>query len=71
MPSYIPPRHRYFREETKAAFFGVFMLSLITASVVMAMSEGPIILGTEMNTNGMVEYLCLGDGCEHLQPMDW
>lgn len=39
-------------------------------SVSMA-SADPFVLGTEMNANGTVEYLCLGNGCESLPPMGW
>lgn len=42
------------------ALVAMFLGSLYTA----AASSGPIVLGTEMNTNGLVEYLCLGSGCE-------
>ena len=34
-------------------------------------SADPFILRTEMNANGTVEYLCLGNACENLAAMDW
>ena len=49
------------------ALLSMLLLCLGTAFV----SAGPIVLGTEMNTNGLVEYLCLGRGCEDLTAMDW
>ncbi len=50
------------------AFLGVFMLS----SLILAFcSVGPIVLGTEMNANGMVEYMCLGNGCENMNGFRW
>lgn len=66
-------RHKhYVREETKACIFTlclvIFSLSCIATAF---MESGPIILGTERNGNGTVEYLCLGTGCENLRPLDW
>lgn len=53
------------------AFFS-FLVLLLIASIIMAASQsGPIILGTEMNSNGHVEYLCLGNGCENLSDFYW
>jgi hypothetical protein len=59
------------RRDVRNAFFfcaglcGVLVFLLGLSFV----STGPIVLGTEMNTNGLVEYLCLGLGCETLTPM--
>ena len=51
----------------KALLFSVFLVTFFVASLVVAMSaSGPIIVGTEMNTNGLVEYLCIGTGCEDI-----
>lgn len=52
-------------------FFVALMITLFMAVVVVLSNSPPIIVGTEMNTNGLVEYLCLGNGCENLQAMDW
>lgn len=55
-----------------AVFFALFLTTFIILTITMAaFSTGPIVLGTEMNANGLVEYLCLGNGCENLYPMDW
>lgn len=55
-----------------AICFSAFLLTTFIGFLSMALySAGPIIVGTEMNTNGMVEYLCLGNGCNQLQDMDW
>jgi len=43
----------------------------IGSMLVFSFDSGPMILGTEMNANGTVEYLCLGSGCENVTPMDW
>lgn len=51
-----------------AIFLLVFTVGLLGFSLLTA---GPLVLGTELNTNGMVEYLCLGRGCDHLQDMDF
>ena len=56
---------RHMRTEHKAAIFGMFLLTVLLISfVTIALSSDPLILGTEMNTDGLVEYLCLGRGCE-------
>lgn len=61
--------HRPMNEATKAAFFMMFIIGLIFVSFLVILLSGPIVVGTEMNTNGLVEYLCLGKGCENLYPM--
>lgn len=48
------------------------LLTFLAASLATAaLSTGPIILGTEMNTDGLVEYLCLGNGCEDFTAIRW
>jgi len=60
------------KEIRKAGIFAAFLCVLILMSLLVVFNNAPrIILGTEMNTNGLVEYLCLGKGCENLQSMDW
>lgn len=60
------------RHDLKAFLFFLSLIAFMIGSIAMAfMSSGPIILGTELNTNGLVEYLCLGNGCDTLQDMDW
>lgn len=55
------------REQIKATIFAFFLVAAIVGSLVFSIAaSGPIVLGTEMNTNGFVEYLCLGKGCEQL-----
>lgn len=49
-----------------ASIFLILILSLVGACVY----SGPMILGTEMNANGTVEYLCLGNGCEDFTTME-
>jgi hypothetical protein len=59
-------------EEACAAFFGLSLLTCLGAALAMAyFSAGPVILGSELNANGTVEYLCLGLACENFQAMDW
>jgi hypothetical protein len=46
-----------------------FMLLVLVAGVSIVISFNSMdsfVLGTELNTNGLVEYLCLGKGCEFL-----
>lgn len=60
------PHHRV-NEEQKALIFCLTMVGIVAFSALMAFSSsGPIILGTEMNTNGLVEYLCLGADCNKI-----
>lgn len=59
-------------ELLKASMFCAALFFTLIVCVTMAFASAPpIILGTEMNTNGVVEYFCLGNGCENLTPMDW
>jgi hypothetical protein len=46
------------------------MLACVTLAVAF-FSAGPIVLGSEMNANGTVEYLCLGRTCEEYRQMDF
>lgn len=49
----------------KGFAFAMFLFLAFTLSVFTATSSaGPVILGTELNTNGHVEYMCLGLGCD-------
>ena len=68
-----PHHHRhYISEEVKASLFTTFLLIFVLACIITATAHsGPIVLGTERNGDGSVEYLCLGTGCEDLRPMDW
>lgn len=55
-----------------ATLFAIFLLVLLATSLIAAFATaGPIVLGTEMNTNGLVEYMCLGRGCEDLTSFKW
>lgn len=59
-------------ELLKAIGFGIVLLVFFGCAVLGAFwYSGPLVLGTEINTNGLVEYLCLGRGCEFGAPMDW
>lgn len=47
--------------------FGIFLLTILVTAMITALTAvGPIVLGSELNTNGLVEYLCIGRGCENL-----
>ena len=49
----------------KATIFGACMITMVCFSLFMAvLNSNPIVLGTEINTNGQMEYLCLGRTCE-------
>lgn len=68
---YLEPFKRKQIEEIKASIFGVFLCcGMVFALLAPLYVAGPIVLGTERNTNGLVEYLCLGAGCEDLTSMN-
>lgn len=64
-------RYTCYRPLIKEAGFGLFLVLLAAFAVITAILsvKGPLVLGTELNANGTVEYLCLGNGCQN--PMDW
>lgn len=58
-------RHRGMTSSQKATIFGACMITMVCFSLFMAvLNSDPIVLGTEINTNGQMEYLCLGRTCE-------
>ncbi|MGH1399198.1 MAG: hypothetical protein ACRBCT_08295 [Alphaproteobacteria bacterium] len=60
------------REVIMAGGFAVCLVAFMVTMIFISMnSMSPMILGTELNPNGTVEYLCLGRGCEGLTPMDY
>ena len=58
--SYRTPRLRIEHLLLGLFFIGLFILGIYG----VYSSYGPVILGTEMNANGEIEYLCAGNGCE-------
>ncbi len=68
--------YRYYRrrraEEVKSILFaGMIALVVGVCLSISLTSADPFILGTEMNANGTVEYLCLGSGCESISAPGW
>ncbi len=62
---YVRRSSRHMSTEKKAAFFGLFLLTILCVSIIMAAANAPpFVLGTEINGDGSVEYLCLGMGCD-------
>ena len=60
-------RHGISKQYAQAMLFFLFIVFVFCFSLYEAfVSAGPVVLGTELNTNGLVEYLCLGKGCETL-----
>lgn len=58
------------REQLYAVSFGILLaISMISFFVFALLSVDTLVLGTEMNANGTVEYLCLGTGCETVTRM--
>mgnify|MGYP006429319967 CR=1 FL=1 len=57
---------------TKATLFALSLLIIcFICMTVIVRESGPFVLGTELNGNGTIEYLCLGTGCEDYADMDW
>lgn len=55
-----------------ACFFSASLALFLLSTFLFALiANGPVVLATELNPNGTVEYLCLGSGCEDLFKMDW
>ena len=60
------------QEQVKALFFCLSLIAFMIGGIGISIgSSGPVVLGTEMNTNGQVEYLCLFGGCDQLTDMKW
>ncbi len=59
--------HRGMTDIQKATLFATVMVAVVCVSFLTAMSSAdPFVLGTELNTNGQMEYLCLGRDCENI-----
>lgn len=59
-------------EGARAMLFSMFLMSFLIVSLfVVFMNSAPVVLGSERNTNGMVEYMCLGNDCEELTSFNW
>ena len=55
-------------EFQKAILFALFLIIFIGTNIcVIAFEMQPVVIGTELETNGYIEYLCLGTGCEALR----
>lgn len=60
------------REYKKAIRFFAFMSCVLFGLIILSLSSiDSVILGSELNGDGTVEYLCLGSSCEGLTKMDW
>ena len=59
-------------EYIKAAIFSTLLLITAFALLCFAFSQNQkMILGSELNSDGTIEYLCLGTDCDHLAKLDW
>lgn len=69
----MPMRYRVRRRNMTGPvlFFAFLAVMMILTICNIFLHTGPIILGTEMNANGHVEYLCLGNGCDRYSDMFW
>lgn len=47
-------------------FVALIILVLAYLCFTVFAHSGPIVLGSEMNSNGQVEYMCIGRSCENL-----
>ena len=60
------------REQFKAClFFFCLVLFLLVSAAYGVSSIENVILGTELNGDGTIEYLCLGNSCEDYLKMNW
>jgi hypothetical protein len=60
------------KENIKAYIFGIGLLLMLGFSILTGVSSaGPIVLGSEINGNGMMEYMCLGNGCDQFNDFKW
>lgn len=51
----------------KAIIFTISIALIFAYSTFTVYTQsGPLILGTEMNSNGQVEYMCIGRSCEDI-----
>lgn len=65
-------KHYHNRTYAKAAHFSLGLLSLMMLSISMMFYQAPaVVVGSELNADGSVEYLCLGSGCETLPAFHW
>lgn len=60
-------------EYIKATLFSSLLLITAFGILCYAFSQNRsnIILGTELNANGTVEYMCLGNGCDNMRAFAW
>jgi|GEM_PF-1287532 len=64
--------HKNNQDYLKSVFFALCILSIIIFCILCTYSAlGPLILGTELNADGSVEYMCLGNGCRDLSDFKW
>ena len=55
------------RQEKRAMLFCFALAVVFISSLLFSIrSSGPLILGSEMNTDGRVEYLCLFGDCNRI-----
>lgn len=59
-------------QNIQAIAFAVFLGAYAAVMLVLAFaSVDSVILGSELNANGEVEYLCLGRACEDYTNFKW
>ena len=61
-------KFRHHKERAHRLKAIIFAVSIVLAYFTFTIytHSGPIVLGTEMNGNGQVEYMCIGRSCEDL-----
>lgn len=60
-------------EYIKAMVFSSLLMisSFLILCFAFIENNNQIILGSELNANGTIEYMCLGNGCEDLNRFTW
>lgn len=60
------------KKMTGPIFFTISLVIIFVLSMVgIFINAWPLVLGTEINANGHIEYLCLGNGCDSRSQMSW
>jgi hypothetical protein len=68
-------KQKVFSRQNRLIYALVFLLFIVgfttVMSIIMIDSLPLLIIGSELNGDGTVEYLCLGSDCNNLNRMDW
>jgi exosortase/archaeosortase len=64
--------HKNNQDYIKSVLFFFCILFIILFCAISAYTaSGPMVLGTELNADGSVEYMCFGNACHDLHNFTW